>query len=114
MIDFKTLSGDLVLENGDFATVEEPQAGAQRIRDRLLTFQGEWFLDLLFGPDYRGNVLIKNPRLDIVNAIIKDEILKSQDGTFLDFSASISSDRHLTISYELDTTTGTISDTVNL
>ena len=113
MIDFK-YTDDLVVEHGDIATVDEPEAGAQRIKDRLLTFLGEWFLDLSFGPAYRDNILVKNPRLDVVNAIIKDEILKSQDGTFNSFEASLDSSRHLTVTYELDTTSGIISGTVTI
>jgi len=56
------LNNDLELKNGDLLIIQNASATAQRIRHRLLTFQGEWFLDLLFGPTYREDILIKNPR----------------------------------------------------
>lgn len=113
MIDLK-YQNDLVIESGDLATVEENEAAAQRIKDRLLTFNGEWFLDLSFGPDYRKDILIKNPRQDVVNAVIKNEILKSKDGTFSEFSIDFDSERRMTTEYKLDTTNGIISDTVTI
>lgn len=108
------LNNDLVVESGDLATVDGGDAIAQRIKDRLLTFNQEWFLDLSFGVPYYNNILIKNPRLDVVNAILKSEILKSQDGTFLSFSIDLDSTRKMTVSYELDTTSGIITDTVTI
>ncbi len=115
IIDFEYSDSDRVIVNGDWATVDQIEAAKQRIKDRLLTFQGEWFLDLAFGPEYRGTILIKNPRLDVVNAILKDEILKSQDGTFLSFSINLdSATRAMAVEYVLQTTLGTISDTVTI
>ena len=97
------LTNDLEVMNGDLSLIQDASATAQRIRHRLLTFRGEWFLDLIFGPTYKDDILIKNPRLDVVTAIIKSEILKSvEDGSFDDFSASLSSDRKLSISYTLN------------
>lgn len=111
-MDFK-YDTDRVIENGDWATVSGAEAAKQRIKDRLLTFIEEWFLDLSYGVPYRGNILIKNPRLDVVNAILKTEILKSQDGTFTSFSIDLDARRKLTVEYVLQTTEfGEISDTV--
>ena len=114
MIDFKYENNDRVIENGDWATVDDSDAAKQRIKDRLQTFQGEWFLDLSFAPQYRGTILIKNPRLDVVNAILKEEILKSQDGTFLSFSIELDANRKMTVEYVLETTFGIIDDTVTI
>lgn len=105
-------TNDLVIENGDIILLGHDDADGQSIRDRLSTFRGEWFLDLLFGPDYRKDILVKNPRLDIVSSILKDQILKSVDGVFTEFEISIDSLRHTTISYTIDTTAGTLSDTI--
>lgn len=114
MTDIK-FHNDIEIVNGDIALIEEPAASGQRIRHRLLTFRGEWFLDLLFGPPYREEVLVKNPRLDVIGAILKSEILKSVDGEFTAFEASLNNaTRNLSLTYSIQTTTGTISDTVTI
>ena len=113
MIDLK-YDDDLVIENGDLAVVGETDSIRQRITDRLLTFSEEWFLDLSFGVPYYDNILVKNPRLDVVNAILKEQILKSQDGSFVSFAVNLDRDRKLSVEYELDTTFGVITGTVIL
>lgn len=107
-------TNDLSIVNGDLVLLSHHDALGQSIRDRLATFIGEWFLDLDFGPDYRADILVKNPRLDVVAAILKDQILKSVDGIFTEFSASIDSNRVMTISFTIDTTAGVISDTIQI
>lgn len=109
------LTNDLEFKNGQMVMISGAEETAQRIRHRLLTFRGEWFLDLSFGPTYRKDVLIKNPRLDVVTAVIKSEILKSvDDGSFANFSATLSGDRKLSISYTLLVNDEEITDTVTL
>lgn len=107
-------TNDLTIVKGDLVLLSHSDALGQSIRDRLATFRGEWFLDLLFGPDYREDILVKNPILDIVSAIIKDEILKSVSGTFTEFDSSFDSQRLLTISYTIDTIVGVLSDTIQI
>jgi len=102
---------DITIEKGDLVMVDGANETAQRIRDRLLTFRGEWFLDLLFGPDYRNDILIKNYRINVVSAIIKKEILKSEDGEFTKFEASFV-DRKLSLSYEFIGADGPVVDQV--
>jgi hypothetical protein len=107
MMDIK-FDDDISLSGGDIAVVDEPQASGQRARDRLLTFQGEWFLDLLFGPPYRGQVFVKNPRLDVIGALLRSEIAKSIDGNFTAFDASLNQvTRKLTVSASVETESGT-------
>ena len=114
MKDFK-YTNDRVIVNGDWATVDNGDAAAQRIRDRLETFIKEWFLDLSYGVPYRETILVKNARLDVINAVLKGEILKSQDGTFTEFDIELDSrTRKLTVSYKLDTTLGDVSGTVTI
>lgn len=105
---------DLTLYKGDLVLLGHDAAMGQSIRDRLATFKGEWFLDLNFGPDYRADILIKNPRLDVVSAILKDQILMSADGVFTEFEYAQDAARHSVISYTLDTTEGTLSDTITI
>ena len=106
MIDIR-FDDDLVIQNGDLASVDEPDASGQRIEDRLLTFRGEWFLDLNYGTPYYDNIVVKGPRIHGVSAIIKAEILKSADGEFTEFEAAIDSrTRRLTVEATIKTTEG--------
>lgn len=105
-------TNDLTLSKGDLVLLSEDAAMGQSIRDRLSTFMGEWFLDLAFGPDYREDILVKNPRLDVVSSVLKDEILKSVNGTFTEFDVSIDASRRMTISYTIETTGAVLSDTI--
>ena len=105
-------TNDLTIDKGDLVLLSHDDAVGQSIRDRLATFRGEWFLDLEFGPDYREDILVKNPRLDVVSSILKDEILKSVDGTFTEFEVTHDSQRRYTLSYTIDTTEGVVSDTL--
>lgn len=109
------LHNDIEITNGDLVLVSGANATAQRIRHRLLTFRGEWFLDLQFGPTYREDVMIKNPRLDVVTAVIKSEILKSTDGgTFEEFEAVLNGRRELDISYTVNLEGETISEVITI
>lgn len=114
MTDIK-LDDDLSVVKGDLELVTGAHAAAQRVRHRLLTFRGEWFLDLEFGPDYRDQILKKGVRLDVVSAILKAETLKSVDGTFSDFEAETDNmTRSLSVSYTIDTAEGEVSGEVTI
>lgn len=106
-------TNDIVIENGDLQVVTGPTEIAQGIRDRLMTFKSEWFLDLSYGPDYRADILVKNPSINVVNAVLKKEILKSADGQFTRFDAEFVN-RKLTISYDLQTSSGEITEELTL
>lgn len=52
---------------------------AQRLKIKLLTFFGEWFLDGTIGIDYFGQVFGKNRSKQSVDAIFQAEILKEKE-----------------------------------
>lgn len=70
-----TVNTDIVLENGDLALIEDSDAVAQHIRQRLKTFYGEWFLDTSVGVPYYQDILRKNPNPDVVEQLLRNEIL---------------------------------------
>lgn len=109
------LDNDLVFDRGDLVTVDGADEVAQRIRHRLLTFRGEWFLDLSVGPDYRGQILLKAPLLDTVNAVLRQQILQVVEGEFTEFESTLDTvTRKLTIRYSLETTEAQIVDSITL
>lgn len=74
-------SNDISLTNGQFDEVVDLTHLGQRVKDRLFTFRGEWFLDLQFGVPYLDEILGSSPpNLTVVASILKAEIRKSLEG----------------------------------
>lgn len=67
-MDFST--NDIVIENGDMSLVDGVDAIEQDLQQQLQVWLGEWFLDTTIGIPYRQQILVKNPNLDIVQAIL--------------------------------------------
>jgi hypothetical protein len=75
------LTNDLQLQAGRLATVTATAEKAQRIRSRLLTVKGSWFLDTNYGLDYFGVIWVKTTPLAIkVAHVIETILLASDDG----------------------------------
>lgn len=72
-----TTTHDLTITNGDIALVETAtgESIGQRIKQALLFFLGEWYLDVLGGIPYFEVVFIKNPSQSILEAMFKESIL---------------------------------------
>lgn len=107
------LNNDLSIASGDIETIKGIDEAGQRIRDRLLTFIGEWFLNLSFGVDYIGRIMVKNPRTSVVSAHLRSEILKSADGKITAFSSNIE-DRVLTVNYDMIIDKESITDEITI
>lgn len=76
MKDLKlTPAGDLVIEGFDLALVDGREQIAQRMKIRLKTFYGEWFLNTEIGVPYFEDILVKNPDPELVAAIFQEQIL---------------------------------------
>lgn len=52
---------------------------AQQIKINLLSFLGEWFLDLRYGVPYLEEILVKNPRMASVETIFRNHISSVPD-----------------------------------
>jgi hypothetical protein len=66
---------DLLFVNGDLVLIDGPQEVLQNILLRLGIFLGEWFNDNTIGIDYFGQILVKNPNLGNINAILLNQLL---------------------------------------
>ena len=72
-------SGDLyVSSEGDIAL---ENSVAQKIRIKLLWFEGEWRWDEEEGMPYRDNLLTKNPDTDYFESIIREKIFEVDEVT---------------------------------
>jgi hypothetical protein len=68
-------AGDLDTSTGAFVTLTGPEYAAQKIRQRFKLILGEWFLDTTKGVPWFEEVLIKNPNLELIKSLFRDEIL---------------------------------------
>jgi hypothetical protein len=55
-----TTDGEIDLTNGSPSLISGADATIQRITQRLRAFQGNWFLDLVFGVPYFGRIFVRN------------------------------------------------------
>lgn len=107
-LDAKT--HDLTL-NGDVLFIDNAERVAQQIKIQLLTFLGEWFLDVTHGVPYLDYVLIKNPNFTLIRELFREQILKV-DGVSnlvsidIDFNPAT---RQMSLSYEAETKYGMIT-----
>ena len=70
--------GDFLLTNNDLTIVTDQKLGIEQfILQRLRTYLGEWFMDLSIGVDYFGQILLKNPDIADIDAIIQTTILQT-------------------------------------
>jgi hypothetical protein len=67
--------GDLFIGSGDLAHVSGIDAIAQSLKIRLRLIRGEWFLDTAAGIPLFDQVLVKNPRVNLLRGIYRDAIL---------------------------------------
>jgi hypothetical protein len=103
---------DIILEKGNFKLVKEGAEVVQHVRTRLLTYVGEWFLDIASGTPWFEQVFVKPANLANVESIIKTRILQTEGVLLLnEFSMSFESSetRRLTVSFKAETKYGSIN-----
>lgn len=108
-------SGDIDFTNGQMTILnlnraEYLEETAQRLRLKLKTFLGEWFLDDRVGMPYREYFLIKNPRPSVMRAIFRETIINDEqvdrlDDLSLDYDGQT---RSLTMAFSATLLTGEI------
>jgi len=81
---------------------------AQRLKIRLQTFKGEWFLDGTIGIDYFNQIAGKNRSKAAVDAIIQAEILKENEVLQITAYSSVvdKTTRKITIQFTVRTVDG--------
>ena len=72
-------TGDILFDNGTTVTSTKELDLSQRLRIRLGTFSGEWFLDTDFGVPWFQQILGKQRSKATVDSIIQEEIYKEPD-----------------------------------
>lgn len=108
-LDSKT--HDLVIKDGDFSLTTGNDTIRQRIKQALLFYKGEWFLDVTAGIPYFDDVLIKSPEQKRVESIFKAAIL-AVEGTvkLLEFKTNYVPDtRTFELDFVVETNVGNVS-----
>jgi hypothetical protein len=75
------LTGDLYVSETGATALETDYVGAarQRLAIRLQLFLGEWFLNTRLGVPYFRDVLVKNPDMRLIRALLRSKILADAD-----------------------------------
>lgn len=74
----QTVTGDLAITLGKLSLVTDPStAGAQKIRNQLNIFLGEWYLDARVGVPYFSQVFVENPDIGLIQQLIRGIILNT-------------------------------------
>jgi len=102
---------DLIFKAGDFLAIDNAERVAQQIKIQLLTFLGEWFLDTTHGVPYLEYVLVKNPNIELIRQIFREQILsvddvKSVESIDVDYDAQT---RVMKLEYEATTEYGLVT-----
>lgn len=109
MSDFKLDDNhDIEVTSNDFTLIDSSESIRQRLLIRLMTFQGEWFLDTDLGVPYYQTIFTKGITKDVVDSVIKRQIENCPGiESILKFSSSFSlSTREYTCSFTAKDTTG--------
>ena len=109
-------SHDLDITNFDLSLINELDYVRQKLAIRLQFFYGEYIYDTSKGVKYYDYVYIKNPDLDLVSDVLKATILDTTDVNEitefeLDYDPSA---RSMTVNFTVDTSYGTLTNTVEV
>lgn len=103
-------------ERYELTTMEGADRVAQQIKINLLSFLGEWFLDIEYGVPYLEEILVKNPRMASVETILRQHInsipgMVRIDNFGMDWERR---SRTLVVQFECTTDWGPIKDSFRL
>lgn len=102
---------DLIFDGTDLMAIDNAERVAQQIKVQLLTWRGEWFLDTTHGVPYLDYVLVKNPSIELIRSIFREQIMTVADvddvtDIEIEYDAKL---RIMQVSYEASTSYGLIT-----
>lgn len=78
-------TNDLHLDgDGNLVMVEDALAVGQHVRQRLMTYEGEWFLDTQAGVPWLEQIMGRQPDLQLAEAVMKAEIADTDGVTAIE------------------------------
>lgn len=110
--------GDAVFKNGPLTKEDVTQPFTenvgQRLRLRLLTFEGEYFLDTTYGVPYWQRILGRKPTKSAVDQILQQEILDERGVKEITFFSSTFANRQYSASFRVKCVNGEETQTINI
>jgi hypothetical protein len=106
---------DIVFDGSAQVTSNITEALSQRLKIKLLTFMGEWYLDEDYGTPYYQSILGKNRDKATIDAILQniireDEYVKQ----IIEFTSVKTNTREYSLSFRVQDTSGNITDNINI
>ena len=106
---------DALFVNGQCpVTTERVDVVAQRLKIRLLTFLGEWFLNTNYGVPYWQRILGFKQKKEAVDLIFQQKILEESGVKELTFFNSTLTNRQYTLSFRVKVTSGAETSTITI
>ena len=101
MRQLKLTDGDLDLTTGKMLMIEDEQAITQKLSIGLRIFIGEFFADQDVGLPYYEKILVKNPKLGVLQSVFKKAILSCEGVTSVENMRTqfFADERRLAISF---------------
>lgn len=119
IIDFllNSQTHDIVWNNGpltkDYTTQPYTQTVGQRLKIRLLTFMGEWFLDTTYGVPYWQRLLgIKQTSKSAIDLIFQQQILAEPGVKEIVSFGSTFQNRQYSLNFRVKVVTGEITSPI--
>jgi len=102
---------DMYFDESDLHVVDDLDQVEQSLKERLLFYLREWFLDITAGVPYYTEVLIKNPNVPDIENILKSKILDTPNVLeILEFNSVFNnSARNFTVTFKSKTVYGDTS-----
>jgi len=107
---------DLVIADYDASLIDRNEQVRQNIKQRLLHFTQEWFLNLRSGTPWVESILVKGANQTTVSAILKARIRNTPGVAALQsFAIAEEGERGLSIQFSVSTVyNGTVTDQVQV
>lgn len=110
--------GDSIWINGplttDNLTVDPASVVAQRLRIRLQTFLGEWFLNTAYGVPYWQRILGKKTTKTAVDRIFQEQILSERGVREIVSFSSTFKNRQYDMSFRVRALDGAVSEAITI
>lgn len=110
--------GDVVFINGPLTkegiTSTPAEVVAQRLRVRLSTYLGEWFLDVGYGVPYYQQILAKKTTKVAVDRIFQQQILSERGVRELVSFSSTFENRQYNMSFKVRVMNGSVTESITV
>lgn len=110
-------SSEFIIEKGEFVLVEDGAQVVQNVRERLLSYREDFFLDRTQGLPYFQTMFTKPFNLNLTESLLKAEILDTEGvESLLSFATEFESNtRKLTVTFTFQTAFGSVEGvTINV